>query len=1242
MAFLFLVLAILLIVLWLKVRRNSERLDEYNSRIELLERQLTNAERKLNDLAIGSLKPLEAAQAKAAQVKPVPSAASSLEKIASPEPVLPKMQPPPVPPKMEPPPIPLKLGPQPASPATQPPPIASAQTVPPPPKPAPAPHIPSTPKPPQAPPPITPPPSSNLPSFDWESLVGVKLFSWIAGIALLLAAVFFLRYSITQGWLMPPVRMAIGIIVGIGLLLLCEMKAARRYPVTANAMDASAIAILFSTFYAARALWNLIGAVPAFALLIIVTIVAVLLSIRRNSVFIALLGLVGGFATPALLSTGENRPISLFTYILLLNAGLAWVATKKKWPLLTTLSLVFTVIYQWGWVIKFLTASQLPIAIGIFLVFPILSFTSLALGQKEQPVKGWISLYGQTANWSALLPLLFALYMAAVPGYGQRYLLLFGFLFLVDAGLFAIAAARGQEILHFAGGLSTLLIMAIWLGLSYSNQAWPEVLGLIALFALFYLVAPSLARMFGPGFGGAGKKAAYAVPLLLFAFPCLVAMEPACASPALIFGTLLLILLGAAAYAIFAEDGPVYFIAAFFALVTEAVWSGKYLTPERLYSGLAIYAIFGLLYIGVPIAARRWHKPLRPELAGAGLLLVSLALLFFLVIGPIAPTAIWGLALLLLILNAGLFWEGSANKFPIVAIAGMIFSWLILGVLWASVSLAVILIPALVVMAGFALLVLAGNIWMQRQAEGGDAALLANGFYLGLTGHIFLIAVAAQKSLSIPPWPLLGILLLLDLAIGAVALYARRNDLHLAAMCTSAFILVVWVLTAGSAPWPSVAIYSAGGLCLIAFAWIYLANLAGIDPVPFSETASIIFIAAQIVAIFAAAMSGSPNVGFLVIAHLIFLIALLGLDWLRKNYLFTVIAVLTTMTAVAVWGFQHSRAEDWPQLMLFAAPIYLVFIAYPLLLGRRAGKSLEPYLAAVLASIPFFFHARHAIIHAGWEQAIGILPVSQAVLLALLLMRLLQIELPGARSLGRLALVAGAGLACITVAIPLQLEKNWITIGWALEGLALAWLIRKIPHKGLLLAISGLFVAVFVRLALNPAVLDYQPRDGMRIWNWYLYTYLIASLALIGAGWLLSKAKDSLSPYRSLISKLLPAGGIILLFLLLNIEIADYYSTGSTITFNFSAALSQDLTYTLGWALFAVSLLAAGIVIRNQPARIAALALLVVTIFKCFVHDLARLSGLYRVASFVGLAICLALVALVLQKFVFSARKEEK
>jgi len=114
-----------------------------------------------------------------------------------------------------------------------------------------------------------------------------------------------------RGWLVPTVRMAIGSAVGVGLLVLCELKAARKYLITAHALDAAGIAIIYATFFAADLLWHLIGTITAFVLLVLVTGLAVLLSTRRGSLFIALLGLMGGFAIPALLSTGEDHPITL-------------------------------------------------------------------------------------------------------------------------------------------------------------------------------------------------------------------------------------------------------------------------------------------------------------------------------------------------------------------------------------------------------------------------------------------------------------------------------------------------------------------------------------------------------------------------------------------------------------------------------------------------------------------------------------------------------------------------------------------------------------------------------------------------------------------------------------------------------------------------------------------------------------------------------------------------------------------
>jgi len=242
----------------------------------------------------------------------------------------------------------------------------------------------------------------------------------------------------------------------------------------------------------------------------------------------------------------------------------------------------------------------------------------------------------------------------------------------------------------------------------------------------------------------------------------------------------------------------------------------------------------------------------------------------------------------------------------------------------------------------------------------------------------------------------------------------------------------------------------------------------------------------------------------------------------------------------------------------------------------------------------------------------------------------------------RVALVAAAVQAFVTLAIPLQLEKQWITLGWALQAAALAWLNRRIPHRGLVVWLTGLLLAVFVRLTVNPAVLAYHPRSATPVLNWYLYTYLVAAACFFVAARWLARADDRLLPGAPRVSAFLPAMGGALLFLLLNLEIADFWSKGPHIAFDFSAGLAQDLSYTIGWGLFAIGLLVVGVVTRSRFTRIASIALLAITVAKAFLHDLKNLTGLYRVGSFVGLAICLTLVALVLQRFVLTSPREKR
>src|SRR5262249_49963402 len=139
-------------------------------------------------------------------------------------------------------------------------------------------------------------------------------------------------------------------------------------------------------------------------------------------------------------------------------------------------------------------------------------------------------------------------------------------------------------------------------------------------------------------------------------------------------------------------------------------------------------------YLGVPVAARWRNKRLQPEGSGAIVLFVSLGLLFFLAAGPAASAALWGIALLLTILNLGLFMEASGGRHPLLLGAGLLLSWVVIAVWWWTVSLAGLLIPALVVVGGFAVMILGGNIWAAQRAEAGErrTTTFNQGLYLAL------------------------------------------------------------------------------------------------------------------------------------------------------------------------------------------------------------------------------------------------------------------------------------------------------------------------------------------------------------------------------------------------------------------------------------------------------------------------------------------------------------------------------
>jgi uncharacterized membrane protein len=271
----------------------------------------------------------------------------------------------------------------------------------------------------------------------------------------------------------------------------------------------------------------------------------------------------------------------------------------------------------------------------------------------------------------------------------------------------------------------------------------------------------------------------------------------------------------------------------------------------------------------------------------------------------------------------------------------------------------------------------------------------------------------------------------------------------------------------------------------------------------------------------------------------------------------------------------------------------------------------------------------------GWPNGfLGVVPaVFTLAPLGSLVVILRTVAEDNPKRLNQLAWFGGVALLFITLIFPIQFDRQWLTVAWALEGAALLWLFHRVPHPGLRATGAVLLVVAFVRLAINPAVLEYHVRSNTAVFNWYLYAYGLAIASLFAGARLLAPPRQTVLGINA--QPLIYALGIILSFLLLNIEIADYFTQpgASTLTFEFSGNFARDMCYTIGWALFALGLLSAGIWRRQRSVRYAAIALLSVALLKLFFHDLARLEALYRVGALFAVAIIAILASFAYQRF---------
>ncbi|MBK8476152.1 MAG: DUF2339 domain-containing protein [Opitutaceae bacterium] len=476
-------LLVMPIVALVKASGARREATEVRERLKTLEADLAALQRRITEGA-------PVAPAPAAPI-PAPSAPAATP-AAAPVPVVLAARPPPIPEieatPIAPPPIPLPEEEPAFARVTTPPPIDDI----------PAP-IPDRPHPSAHRPPLPPIAAETKPAFNWEQFMGVKLFAWLGGGALLVTAIFFLKYSFEHNWIPASVRAALGFITAAGLVVGGLWSIRRNFVTTGQSLTATGIVMLYAVTFACRAYYkfDFFAGPAAGALMVLITVTAFLLAVRLDAQVVAILGLLGGFLTPVMLSTGVDNAPGLFGFIALLDIGLLAVVLHRRWNYLSALAACGTVLMQLGWAGKFFELAKLPTAVVVLVVFAALFALAVFVARRLGRASDWLAA-------SALLPpfvaLGFSFYFSCLPAVAGRAGWVLGNIFFADLALLAVCALhRPFARVALLAGLASFGVAAVWIGAAVTEVLLPWALGFVVIAAALHSVFPFVQERLHPG-----------------------------------------------------------------------------------------------------------------------------------------------------------------------------------------------------------------------------------------------------------------------------------------------------------------------------------------------------------------------------------------------------------------------------------------------------------------------------------------------------------------------------------------------------------------------------------------------------------------------------------------------------------------------------------------------------------------------------------------------------------------------
>ena len=204
---------------------------------------------------------------------------------------------------------------------------------------------------------------------DLESRIGSHWLNRIGIAAVLIGVSYFLKFAFDNNWIGPAGRVTIGLLAGIAMVIWSERFRSKGYKAFSYSLKAVGIGAMYLSLWAAFQVYNLVPGGAAFAMMLAVTAATAAMAWAQDAQILAAFALTGGFSTPLLLSTGQNREIALFAYVAILDLATLALVRFKPWRRLLVMSYAGTLLLYIGWYSSFYDRSQFNLTLAFATLF---------------------------------------------------------------------------------------------------------------------------------------------------------------------------------------------------------------------------------------------------------------------------------------------------------------------------------------------------------------------------------------------------------------------------------------------------------------------------------------------------------------------------------------------------------------------------------------------------------------------------------------------------------------------------------------------------------------------------------------------------------------------------------------------------------------------------------------------------------------------------------------------------------